>query len=373
MWTRLSLLSSPPSPLLHPVFVIPPTQSKSPSLSSAMVGDGAGLSKLPLLKEQKKKKRKKRLTRVNKKKSGSKRWYCQVGQELSKRGITCVTINYTLYPEGVCEDIVGDMELAVRFVAEQLPLIWKQTGHWKHELQQTQDDPDNEDDGNANDVHLVPRICLMGHSAGGHVALQYAFVRHPNFAALQMHHKDTLAVYDEALKSLLPDDGSSLLRDSRRVASLVDSVICLSAVFSITKHFEIEKKRGIDNISKMKDVMGGPSKFDGHSPLELLQKFLQEGSDEIVVDFGEDKELTRPLKVRFVHGTNDTTIPIAASKDMFDLLQSVSGSPKDVLCGGPVSYVPLTGCNHTQIIFHLMGSSLRFSSDLFLAVTSIFD
>ena len=99
----------------------------------------------------------------------------------------------------------------------------------------------------------------------------------------------------------------------KRGIPFVDAFIGLSGVYNIKSHYEFERNRGVHEISPMTPASSGKENFDFCSPLQIAQNMLQEGYSI---------RLRSPMPVCcFIHGLNDFTVPVEASRQFADCLK----------------------------------------------------
>lgn len=120
------------------------------------------------------------------------------------------------------------------------------------------------------DTMKSPRITVMGHSTGGHVAL-LTLLNNPHYA----------------------------------IDGIVSNVISLSAVYDIPSHYVHETSRGVEEISPLQPICGGSEKaWRTVSPVHLARQ--RQRSKE------QGLQLPRCL---VVHGAQDTVVPCTQAYD----------------------------------------------------------
>lgn len=146
--------------------------------------------------------------------SGDKSLYPLLGRSLANMGYLVLVPNYRIHPHGSVEDMVEDVQEMVLFA--------QQHGHAYG------GDP--------------TQLVLAGHSAGAHLCSLALCV------ALTQPH---------AAPSCL---------------AAVVACVCLAGPYSIADHYLWETKRGVELISSMGRIMGGPERWPQNSPSELVER-----------------------------------------------------------------------------------------------------
>lgn len=125
----------------------------------------------------------------------------------------------------------------------------------------------------------------------------------------------------------------------------------MAGVYSIEKHLEHEKYRGVEKVSAMARVMGSTKHgYEANSPIDLVRanKELFE-SAESIVDF-----LPR---IMFIHGEKDAVVPMDQSVDMYNMLGQVL--PPERRDDVDVSMRLYKRLNHAQCVTALMPSFIK--------------
>jgi prenylcysteine alpha-carboxyl methylesterase len=163
---------------------------------------------------------------------GDKNLYHKLGEHFSKHNIICVIINYTLYPKGIFEDMLDDIQRAISWIVNTI-------------------DKYNGD---------TSRITLFGHSAGAHLI--------------------GLALVDKCKRERKKIPDTWHLKD-------IHSWIAMSGVYDLQLHYQYEKNRLVHIISPMWRAATSVERFPLFSPALLLEQIQEEfeGYDDFPCSF----------------------------------------------------------------------------------------
>lgn len=178
-------------------------------------------------------------------------------------------IKYSYYPDASITDQRDALLRAIHYIHG--PEFQRKCG-----LSQT--------DANRSNVELV--VC--GHSSGAHLSI---------LSSVEMLKTEVDSV--ELMKVL-----------GGRPA--IHSIIGLSGPYDLVKHFDFESGRGVQHISPMLGAAGGNIEGLARcSPDVLLfTGYVQQGEND------ESQSSSRSTKIHLLHGTDDGTVPHAATERM---------------------------------------------------------
>ncbi|KAF2076859.1 hypothetical protein CYY_001826 [Polysphondylium violaceum] len=213
---------------------------------------------------------------------GDKIQYILMGKVLAEAGIVCMVVNYTLYPKGLIDDMLVDLDNAVKYCYENIHLYG----------------------GDKHNIHLA------GHSAGAHIITLFSCTRYLN----------------NAIKSNKTNTSKDI------VGSKVKSIVALSGPFEISDHFIHETTRGLEHLSPMRPCMKGPKYFDFYSPTCIFDKV-------------EDKSIdcNQFPKLYLLHGGQDKTVPLSSSIKLHGVLSKKLDDKSNVIFKNypPIQHIEL--------------------------------
>jgi acetyl esterase/lipase len=149
-------------------------------------------------------------------------------------------------------------------------------------------------------------IVICGHSSGANIAL--------------------LAVLDTIDPKTEPEN-------SKKHVS-ADMFYGLNGVYDIHDHYQFESNRGVQHISPMYAAAGGEAGFALCSPRLLLRSHVSGISCA-------PPSSALPRKMVFIHGTQDTTVPLVSSLQAASLSHAVGGSSSITFCPADGHLSPL--------------------------------
>eukprot|EP01111_Echinosteliopsis_oligospora_P015889 TRINITY_DN6434_c0_g1_i1.p1 TRINITY_DN6434_c0_g1~~TRINITY_DN6434_c0_g1_i1.p1 ORF type:complete len:404 (-),score=49.81 TRINITY_DN6434_c0_g1_i1:15-1124(-) len=223
--------------------------------------------------------------------SGDKWHYVALADALNHKGILCVLIQYTLYPQGTIDVMIEDVHAA---------LTWTKNNISKH----------------GGDVK---RMYFMGHSAGAHLG------------ALTIMKQ---AVFPELFKDKVHLEG----------------FIGLSGPYDLREYYIYEHKRGVEHLSPMKPTMRGLENLQPNSPT-FWAKHIRHNSPKPARRNQAEGKKVEPicphLKCKFwlMHGNRDLTVPHECSVQFAKELETL---------GLPVQYIEYDKRAHSDILFDFM-------------------
>lgn len=237
--------------------------------------------------------------------SGSKRMYLQAGLRLRRMGYVVVIPSYTLWPQGVVEDMVTDIKRV---------LVWT-----RDNIHTFKGDPE--------------QIYLMGHSAGAHLAaltvvqdavlksskplpIAVDMTRNASFDSISSASSITSRGYELPPPFPAPYDPSTPLVS-------VKGLILISGVYNIPSHYVHESKRGLERLSPMRRVMGGDQ-----ASLSLNSPFLLLSHPTLTLlarsDSAEQRLVSAlPRKILLIHGLQDNIVPLEQSVQFWRRLRDI--------------------------------------------------
>lgn len=224
--------------------------------------------------------------------SGNPTMYRLVAKAFLEKGMAVAVVGYRTYPEGDALAQVGDLERAAAELTRKHPKLCMA------------------------DSELG--VCVIGHSSGAHIC------------SLMMV---------ERLRSQLELDCLGV--DSNHGLMKISSFIGISGPYDISRHFEYEASKGLEQLSPMQAACGGKQQFERNSPTVALQKLLSQYSEEEIEAL--DKMLPR---VALCHGAGDDVVPVQATENAAAVLRSLGVTKCDDL------YFSELG--HSAIIHELM-------------------
>uniref|UniRef100_K3X2G7 BD-FAE-like domain-containing protein n=1 Tax=Globisporangium ultimum (strain ATCC 200006 / CBS 805.95 / DAOM BR144) TaxID=431595 RepID=K3X2G7_GLOUD len=190
---------------------------------------------------------------------GHKWQYGLVGEYLSSAlGIVVAVVNYRTYPSGHVQDMVQDVEHAIRWIETTCHLY-----------------------GGDKD-----QIFLSGHSSGAHVG--------------------ALTLIQSALRVAGPTSDKNDLIKKNEVVRSVKGFIGLAGPYDISDHYVFESERvvgplqGVHEISPMKPAVLGMENFKVHSPTAIMADV-------------KHKNLKLPA-FHILHGLDDAVVPSSSSE-----------------------------------------------------------
>eukprot|EP01111_Echinosteliopsis_oligospora_P015890 TRINITY_DN6434_c0_g1_i3.p1 TRINITY_DN6434_c0_g1~~TRINITY_DN6434_c0_g1_i3.p1 ORF type:complete len:355 (-),score=43.02 TRINITY_DN6434_c0_g1_i3:15-977(-) len=222
---------------------------------------------------------------------GDKWHYVALADALNHKGILCVLIQYTLYPQGTIDVMIEDVHAA---------LTWTKNNISKH----------------GGDVK---RMYFMGHSAGAHLG------------ALTIMKQ---AVFPELFKDKVHLEG----------------FIGLSGPYDLREYYIYEHKRGVEHLSPMKPTMRGLENLQPNSPT-FWAKHIRHNSPKPARRNQAEGKKVEPicphLKCKFwlMHGNRDLTVPHECSVQFAKELETL---------GLPVQYIEYDKRAHSDILFDFM-------------------
>jgi len=246
---------------------------------------------------------------------GDKIQYILMGKLLAEAGIVCMVINYTLYPKGLIDDMLIDIDNAVKYCY--------------------------------NNIHNYggdkEKIYLAGHSAGAHIISLFACTRYLNNA-----------IKSNNINSNNSSSGNSSTTNNNNTKStkneipMVKAIIGLSGPFEISDHFIHETTRGLEHISPMRPCMKGPKYFDFYSPTCIFNKL----EDDNIID------CKRFPKFYLLHGGQDKTVPLSSTIKLDGILSKKLDQKSHCVYK---NYPPI---GHIELMFNLMDFNGDFRKDI---------
>jgi acetyl esterase/lipase len=195
--------------------------------------------------------------------SGDKWQFSPLGTFLAEEGLVAVLVQYTLYPEALAIDQVGEVSDALTWTMDNIA--------------QYGGDPS--------------RVTIMGHSSGAHLGAMVLWER-----ARRRAEK----AQQQELDKRIPH-----------------GFIGLAGVYNIGEHFKYEKWRGVDAVSCMRRANGWEPQFDAMSPSLLFESLLlQKG-----VKFVKGSDLVP--KCLLIASKKDVTVPPSTSFAFHSMLQTL--------------------------------------------------
>ncbi|KNE57233.1 hypothetical protein AMAG_02967 [Allomyces macrogynus ATCC 38327] len=274
--------------------------------------------------------------------SGSKELYAALGHHFGHHGFVCVIPDYRIYPRGTVDEMVHDIAKALAWVKENIP----------------------DHGGDPDQIHLI------GHSAGSHLLLLTLLMA--AFTEAGVHSHPGLSPTNLVLHSGFTTDSessrSAMRRASDRVAPTlppplpvtippIASCVLLAGVYDTVQHLDYERRRSVHELSGMQRANKETKEnMLLRSPTALLSAAITAG----VADPSASANLlaqiahTLPKHVLVAHGTNDTTVPVAQSMTVADLLRAVKCDVHAHFRTDMAHTVPVADLMHASPFFNLV-------------------
>lgn len=228
--------------------------------------------------------------------------YRLVASPFLRIGWAVAIMGYRIYPHGDASTQVHDVELALQELKFRYPDLAK------------------------------THIALIGHSSGGHVAFLTIVER----LRRQLEYKRTM-------ESLHPGDALERLEQWKSSLLPINLCIGISGPYCISRHFDFEAGRGVEQLSPMKPANGDSREmFRRYSPaIQAEDLFAQCASLE------ERQYLKDSFpSMTFIHGLDDATVPNSSTERAVQQLSSAGVSN----CNG----IYLKGTGHEEAVLQLM-------------------
>ena len=176
---------------------------------------------------------------------------------------------------------------------------------------------------NNNDDDDCP-ITVMGHSSGAHVAV---------LAALQSSSSSFSSTSTTTTNNN---------KDNTDGRPLCDNLILLNGIYDLSRHYEWETARGVEEISGLKPVSGNNDR----------QEWVRNSPTRIVQNCTEPLSSSSFPSILIVHGGNDTTVPYTTAVNLTKALYK--NNPEHFSKAGScrLELLPTTG--HADTVIDLM-------------------
>ena len=214
-----------------------------------------------------------------------------------QRGLAVAIVGNRVYPRGVVQDQVNDLEAGFAKLMEVYP-------DWCCNCK----------DSTKDTKHLGSIV--MGHSSGAHIGLLW----------LVQRMKEQMMEQSSFINSNQP---------------IITTFVGISGPYNVNHHFDYEAARGVEEISPLKPVNGlTRENLKQNSPAYRLQQALKDLAHE-----GHIQDLF-PKQCLLIHGIEDDTVPFVATAEAACVLRRCG------LLQCQEIYVPETG--HQEAVVHLM-------------------
>lgn len=226
--------------------------------------------------------------------SGSPNQYRLVAKPFLDRGMAVAVVGYRLYPNADVSAQVLDLELAATQLSNRYPDLCLGSSELG--------------------------VTAIGHSSGAHILGMMLL---------------------ERLRRRMESSRWGFNLQANKQTMRIDSVVGISGMYDIARHFQFEVSNQLENLSPMMPACGGRHQFDRHSPALEVSRYLSLCTQEEVRRID-----SKFPNLALVHGLEDGSVPTDSSQRAAQQLRSAGITKCEEFYHA--------GIGHTESIFELM-------------------